>query len=97
MLFSIGLGYSCIIVGECKEVLFACKSDGYDRPNKIGIDILIRLYCSWLGIAILLFLGFCPFIAIVDEFLCIIDEFNIMIYEMFFQRNEFEVAKSLVS
>lgn len=73
-----------IIIDKCKEVLFACKFDGYDWPNKIGMDILVRLYYSRLGVAIVLFLGFCPFVAIANKSLYFIDEFNAVVYEMFF-------------
>lgn len=60
------------------------------------MDVLIKLYCFWLGAAIVLFFGFCFFIAIADESFCIVDKINIMLYEMFLQRNEVEVAESLI-
>lgn len=72
-----------MVISECKEVLFASKSDRYDWPNKMGVDILVKLYCSWLGFTIILFLGFCPFAAIVDKSLCMVNEFNVGVCKMF--------------
>lgn len=63
-LCSIGLGCLRIIVDEYKEVLFVCKFDGCNRPNEIDVDILIRLCCSWVETAMVLFLDLCPFAAI---------------------------------
>lgn len=92
----IGLGHLAIIVSECKKVLFAGKSDKCDRHNKIGVDVLIRLCCSRLGAVIILFLGFYLFAAIVDESLCIIDEFNVVVCKMFFQCGEVKIAEFLI-
>lgn len=86
-----------IIVGKRKEIWFACKINGCDWPHEMGVDILIWLCCSQLGTAIVLFLDFCLFAAIIDVSLCIIDEFNIVTHEMFFQCGEVEMAKSLMT
>lgn len=85
-----------IIIGERKKVSFAFKSDGRDWPNEVGVDILVRLHYFWLGVVIILFLGFCLFTAIADESFCIIGEFNVVVREMFLQRGEVQVAKFLV-
>lgn len=85
-----------IVIGEYKEVSLFSKTDGHDVPNNIYVDVLILLCCSWLGVAIVLFLGFCTFAAIVDELFCIVDEFNIVICKMFLQRGKVQMAKFLV-
>lgn len=78
-------------------MFFTCKSDGCDWPNKISIDVLIRLFCFCLGAAIVLFFAFCPFTAIADESFYIIDEINVLVYEIFLQYGDIKLAESLMS
>lgn len=78
------LGGLYIIIGKYKKVLFASKVNKYNGPNKIGVDVLVRLCCSWHRVAIVLFLSFCLVIAIVDKFFYIIDEFDIVLCKIFF-------------
>lgn len=77
-----------IIISECKEVSLSCKTNICDWANEIFVSVLIRLCYSRLGVAIILFLGFYFFIRIVDEPLCIINKFDILMCEMFFQHGE---------
>lgn len=97
LLCSIDLSGLCIIISKYKEVSFVYKSNGCDRPNKIGANIPVRLCCSRLEAAIILFLGFCPFVAIANKSLCIVDEFSIRVYEIFLLHSEVKVTEFLIS
>lgn len=96
MLCGIGFSGIYIVIGKCKEVLFASKANRYNWPNEININILIRLYCFWLGVTIILLFGFCSFAAIADQFLYIDNEFNVVVYEIFFQHSKVQLAKFLI-
>lgn len=88
MLCSISLGSSHIIITKCKKVLFAAKVNRYNWPNKIGLNVLVRLYCSWLRVVIIPFLGFGLFVVIVDKSPHIVDIFNIVVCKIFFPYGE---------
>lgn len=73
------------IVNKYKEVLFCFKANKCYWLNEIGVNVLIKFYCSWLEVAIILFFDIFVFVVIIDKFFYIINEFNIVIYEIFFQ------------
>lgn len=84
------------MIGKYKKVLFASKVNGCHYLNKLYMNMLVRLFYSWLEIGIILFLYFCLFVAIIDKSLYIIDEFDIILCKIFFQYNEIWVAEFLL-
>lgn len=84
LLWGIGFSDTRIVNVEYKEILFASKTDGYDWPNKIDINVLINFYYFWIWVAIILFFDYCLFATITNKSLCINDKFNIIMRKIFF-------------
>lgn len=86
--YGISLGDLYIVIGKHKKIWFATKSNKYDWPNKISINVLIKFCYSWMGVMTKLFLDFCFFTIIIDKFLYIVDKFDVVVNKIFFQCNE---------
>ena len=64
------------IVSKSEEVAFPSKANWVDRTNKIRVDELIRVLCSFLRIAIVDLGCFCPLAAVTYSFIQFDNEIN---------------------
>lgn len=80
----IGLNSASVVVGECEKILFVSKVHWRNWLHKISVNVLLRLFGSLLRGTIILFSGFCLFIAIAYKSFCVVDKLDIVTCKVFF-------------
>lgn len=91
LLGCVSLGDTRMIVCKGEEVTFSSKSDGDNRADEIGMDVLVGSLRSLLWRAIILFVCFRSL-----THPCIIDKLDVMSYQMFLESRKVQLSEPLM-
>lgn len=84
------------IIGKSEDVTISSKAYKTDKTNKVGVDKLIRIFCSLLKFTIVGLYGFCLLTTIADNFIRLVYEVDIKVLKILSEYLAVEVSQPFV-